>query len=127
QLRAYMGKLLTRYLNQIADESIPGDSSPVAREAGRILAAYQVVEADALEYAPGLETLLKKLYRVDHERFAELRQTYEPLLRKYGVIHEYLGEMTGQPTPQGKALMQQYSITENDVVRVRNMLLKPSR
>lgn len=128
QLRAYMGKLFTRYLNQLVDGSIPGDASPVVREAGRILAAYRVVAEDALEYAPGLETLFKELYRTDSARFTELRPVYEPLLRKYTVIHGYMVEMSGsgRPTPQGKALMQEYGIVESDVVRVRNMLLKPS-
>ena len=126
QLRAYMGKLFTRYLNQLVDGSIPGDASPVVREAGRILAAYRVVAEDALEYAPGLETLFTELYRTDSARFTELRPVYEPLLRKYTVIHEYLGEMTG-PTPQGQELMQEYGITADDVVRVRNMMLQPRR
>ena len=56
-----------------------------------------------------------------------MRPVYEPLLRKYTVITEYVGEMSGQPTPQAAALMEKYGITDSDVVRVRNMLAKPRR
>lgn len=126
-LRAHMSEVFDQFLRRVVDDTVPGDAGPVVRETGRILATYQVVPVDALEYAPDLEALLKKLYGVDPARFAELRPVYEPLLRKYTVITEYVGEMSGQPTPQAAALMEKYGITDSDVVRVRNMLAKPRR
>lgn len=71
--------------------------------------------------------MLKELYHVDEARFAELRPVYEPLLRKYKVISEYMGEMSGQPSPQVEGLMEQYGISQRDVRRVRGMLLGQHR
>ena len=126
-LRRYMGRLFDQFLRQVVDENIPGDSSPVVREASRLLATYRPLAENALEYAPDLHQLLTQVYDVDRDRFRELRPVYEPLLRKHTVITQYMNEMSGQPTPQGAALMQQYDITDNDVTRVRNMMLAPRR
>lgn len=128
RLRSYMCRQFDRYLRTIVDGTVAEDtSSPLVRETSRILAEYRVVDTDALGYAPDLEHLLKKVYDVDRDRFHELRSVYEPLLRKYKVITEYVTQMSGQPTQEMAKLMERYGITDSDVTHVRNMLLAPRR
>ena len=127
RLRSYMRRQFDGYLRKIVDGTAQADASPMVREAGRILADYRVVDTDALDYARDLQHLLTTMYDVDRDRFKELRPVYEPLLRKYKIIAEYVTQMSRHPTPETAALMEQYGITDTDVTRVRNMLLAPRR